>query len=249
MLTLRLADELGEARELEAFQAMSTFFVHDLKNAAASLSLMLQNLPVHFDDPEFREDAIRAIGKSVDRINLMIARLSSLREKLEPHRVPSDLNRVAAAALSAVELGTVNLVTEFAELPPVALEEEQMASVISNLVLNARDALAAEGTIRIVTGRAANEVWLKVEDDGCGMDPDFVRDSLFRPFQTTKSKGLGIGVFQSKTIVERHGGRLRVESSPGKGTIFTVLLPTLATETPLPDAKNQENLVETVNSI
>ena len=77
------------AKELEAFQTMSTFFVHDLKNAASTLSLTLQNLPVHFDDPEFREDALRGIANTVSRINLHIRRLSVLRNKLElkPDRI------------------------------------------------------------------------------------------------------------------------------------------------------------------
>ena len=77
------------AKELEAFQTMSAFFVHDLKNATSSLSLTLQNLPVHFDDPEFREDALRGIANTVNRINMHIGRLSVLRNKLElkPDRI------------------------------------------------------------------------------------------------------------------------------------------------------------------
>ena len=66
---------------------------------------------------------------------------------------------------------------------------------------------------------------LTVEDDGCGMSPEFVRDLLFKPFSSTKSKGLGIGMFQSKMIVEAHAGTIKVESEPTKGTRFTVSLP------------------------
>ena len=94
LLNLRLTDELMLAKELEAFQTMSTFFVHDLKNAASTLSLTLQNLPVHFDDPEFREDALRGIANTVGRINLQIRRLSVLRNKLELKPIESDLNQL-----------------------------------------------------------------------------------------------------------------------------------------------------------
>ena len=73
LLNLRLTDEVMVGKELEAFQTMSTFFVHDLKNAASTLTLMLRNLPVHFQDPAFREDALRGIGRTADRINQMIS--------------------------------------------------------------------------------------------------------------------------------------------------------------------------------
>ena len=81
LLNLRLASEVAQAKELEAFRTMSAFFVHDLKNAAASLNLMLKNLPVHFDDPAFRQDALRGIGNTARRIDDMIARLSALRQR------------------------------------------------------------------------------------------------------------------------------------------------------------------------
>src|SRR5688572_2218995 len=94
LLNIRFAGELAHARELEAFRTMSAFFVHDLKNAAASLNLMLKNLPLHFDDPEFRQDALRGIGNTAQRIDDMIARLSELRQRPDTVRVDTDLNQV-----------------------------------------------------------------------------------------------------------------------------------------------------------
>ena len=100
LLNLRLTEELMDAKELEAFQTMSTFFVHDLKNAASSLGLTLQNLRVHFGDPEFREDALRGIASTVDRINTQISRLSALRKTLELKPVESDLNQLVIESLN-----------------------------------------------------------------------------------------------------------------------------------------------------
>ena len=99
LLNLRLANEVARARELEAFRTMSAFFVHDLKNAAASLNLMLKNLPVHFDDPAFREDALRGIGNTARRIDEMIGRLTALRQRPDFTRVEADLNQLVSEAL------------------------------------------------------------------------------------------------------------------------------------------------------
>jgi signal transduction histidine kinase len=100
-----------------------------------------------------------------------------------------------------------------------------MLKVVTNLVLNARDAVSPAGEIRIETAQSNGWVILTVSDNGCGIAPEFLSRSLFRPFQTTKKNGLGIGLFQSKMIVEAHKGRVQVESQPGKGTTFRIILP------------------------
>jgi signal transduction histidine kinase len=93
------------------------------------------------------------------------------------------------------------------------------------LLLNAREALRPGGEVRVETNQSNGWAVLSVSDDGCGMTPAFLKTSLFRPFQTTKKKGLGIGMFQSKMIVEAHRGKIQVESEPGAGTTFRVMLP------------------------
>jgi len=226
LLTLRLSQEVAQARELEAFRTMSAFFVHDLKNAAASLNLMLKNLPVHFNDPAFREDALRGVGNTARRIDGMIARLSALRQRPSFTAVPTDLNDVVRRGLSSVEgLSHVALTRDLSPLPTIHVDREQMQSVVTNLVLNARDALGAAGTIRVRTEHDAGRVVLSVSDDGCGMSEAFVKQALFRPFQSTKKDGLGIGMFQCRLMVEAHGGSIQVESQEGVGTTFRVSLP------------------------
>ena len=105
------------------------------------------------------------------------------------------------------------------------LDPAQIQKVLTNLVLNAREALGPGGIIRVETSQGNGWVVLSVSDNGCGMSADFIQRSLFRPFQTTKKKGIGIGMFHSKMIVEAHRGRIEVESEPGKGTAFRILLP------------------------
>lgn len=227
LMNAQLSQRLLQARELEAFQSMAAFFVHDLKNAASTLNLMLKNLPVHFDNPEFRADALRGIAKTVTHINRLIGRLSALRHELKIDLADSDLNDVVNHALAGLEHtpGSV-LVKEIAPLPRIPLDREQLNKVVTNLVLNATEAVARDGRVRVSTRQQDGWVVLTVDDNGCGMTNEFLNQSLFRPFQTTKKSGLGIGMFQSKMIVEAHGGRIAVASQLGKGTTFQVFLRT-----------------------
>lgn len=226
LLNLHLSQKLMQAREMEAFQNMAAFFVHDLKNTASSLSLVLQNLPAQFDNPEFRQDALRAVGKGVGRLNELIKRLSSLRETLQIRPVNADLNGVAAEAMDAIgPVPHARMKRLFNPIPAVMMDSEQIHKVITNLLLNAVEALGPEGEITVETGRQNGWATLSVRDNGCGMSREFVQRSLFRPFQTTKNRGLGIGMFHSKVIVEAHRGRMEVQSDPGQGTTFRLLLP------------------------
>jgi putative PEP-CTERM system histidine kinase len=226
LLNLRLANEVARSRELEAFRTMSAFFVHDLKNAATSLNLMLKNLPVHFDDPAFREDALRGIGNTARRIDEMIGRLTALRQRPHFKPVEADLNRLVSEVLDRLDaMPQVELTRELQPLPVILADREQIQSVVTNLVLNARDALGPEGRILVRTEHVVGSAVLTVTDNGCGMSAAFLKDSLFRPFQSTKKKGLGIGMYQSRMIVEAHGGSIRVESETGKGSTFRVSLP------------------------
>jgi signal transduction histidine kinase len=211
---------------LEAFQTMSAFFVHDLKNTASTLSLMLQNLPKHFDDPSFRQDALRAISKSVDRINALIGRLGYFRQKMDVIPVLTDLNALIRNTVGGLGAGEAERVRmELNPVPGVRVDPDQIQKVITNLVLNAREALGEGGQISIRTEPDAGGVMVSVSDTGCGMTPQFMEQSLFRPFQTTKPDGLGIGLFHSKMIVEAHRGKIEVQSRRNEGTTFRVSFP------------------------
>ena len=223
---IKLSQMLVESKEMEAFQTMSAFFVHDLKNMASTLSLMLQNMSVHFLDPAFREDAARGLSKSVTHINNLISELSLLRQRLEIKPVEVDLNQVVTAALAGLEgMPNIKLIKNLCSLQKLHIDPEQIQKVATNLLINARDAIDNHGEIQVETSQRDGWVILSIADNGCGMNPEFISRSLFKPFQTTKKKGLGIGMFHSKMIVDAHQGRVEVESEKGKGTTFRVLLP------------------------
>ena len=222
----RLTEELQRAKEMETFQTLTTFFVHDLKNLASRLSLAMQNLPAHFDKPEFRKDLLATMAKSVDKIDTMTSRLASISKGMELHAADCNLNRLVEETLQNLNgTMTAELTNELAELPSLELDREQIQKVLTNLILNAQDAAGERGHIRVTTSRENGWVLVAVEDDGCGMSEEFMASSLFKPFQTTKKQGLGIGLFHSKKIVEAHGGRIEVESARGEGSTFRVLLP------------------------
>jgi signal transduction histidine kinase len=190
---------------------------------------MLENLPEHFDDPDFREDALRAIAGTINRINQIIGRLGTLRQKMELKPAQMDLNQLVHEAIGRMGgFGKIALAQNLETLPPIVADRGQLENVLINLLANAREAVGATGRITVETAKREDWVVLSVADNGCGMSPAFIKGSLFRPFQTTKKKGLGIGMFQSKLIVEAHQGTMKVESEPGQGTTFSVILPVSA---------------------
>lgn len=225
--SLQQAGQLLDARELQAFQALSSFVVHDLKNTTSTLSLTLQNFRKHHGNPAFREDALRSVSSCVDHLNDIITTLGMLRREPSVRPVASDLNAlVRDACTEAYADGSRPIDVRTAQLPRVMLDAVQMKKVLLNLLLNAHEACGPDGRVSVSTlMRGPRRVELAVQDNGCGMDAEFVQTRLFRPFQSTKSKGLGIGLFQSRMIVEAHGGEMGVESQPGRGTLFRVLLP------------------------
>jgi len=234
LLNRSLTEKLMQAAELGAFQTMATFFVHDLKNTASNLNLMLRNLPKRFDDPEYREDALRGIARTVDRINAQISGLSGFRGNPDVVTEPLDLNALLSEVIQGCPLESeTKIVRNFQEIPPVEGDAEQLRSLFQNLLMNACEAIRAEpnrvaagdGEIRVETGVSNGEVEVMVRDNGTGMDPEFVKESLFRPFRTTKKQGLGVGLFQCKIMLEAHGGRVLVETEKGKGSTFRLYFP------------------------
>lgn len=226
LLNLQLTEKLAQAKQLEAFQAMAAFFVHDLKNTTSTLSLMLKNLPVHFQNPAFREEAVMDIARTAKQLEELIDRLNLVRQELKVPSVECDLNQLVNDALKGQESTPgVELVRELRPLPNLCLDPAQIRTLVTNLVLNAREAVGRQGRIMVETARANGWATLAITDNGCGMAQEFVQQRLFRPFQTTKKNGIGIGMFHCKMIVEAHHGRIDVESQKGKGTCFRISLP------------------------
>jgi hypothetical protein len=224
-----LFEERIKANELEAFHRLSSFIMHDLKNATSMLSMVAQNAEKHFHNPEFQKDALRTISEAVARMKKMIGSLSDLPDRLELHLRDVDLNELINDAVDMISRNgssEVSIEKDLKPLPRVKTDPEEINKVLHNLLLNACEALGDKGRIKVMSSKAnGHQVVFSVSDNGPGMSQEFMENSLFQPFKSTKGKGLGIGLYQCKTIVEAHNGRIEVESEPGKGSTFTVYLP------------------------
>lgn len=217
--------KLAEGRQFEAFNRLTAFVMHDLKNLIAQQSLMVQNAAKHKANPAFFEDAMATIENSVSRMSKLLQQLQR-REAAGPRQRV----RVGAAAADAIARcqgrEPVPVLDDRSHELHVWIDLERLTDVLAHLVRNAQEATSREGHVTVQLLPAEPGVLIVVEDDGCGMDPEFVRTRLFRPFDTTKgSKGMGIGAYQARIFITEAGGTLQVESQPGRGTRLEIRLP------------------------
>jgi putative PEP-CTERM system histidine kinase len=222
----RLSEELAEAREMAAVAKVSSFVIHDLKNLAYTFSLMMDNAEDHIAEVDFQRDLVKSIRSTVAKMNGLIIKLKGFPQKQELRTETADIALLAREALGEVRK-LKSAISFQDDCAPVSalVDVQEMKKVVLNLLLNACDALGEQGQVVLRTGSRDGEAFISVEDSGCGMSNAFVESQLFRPFRTTKEKGLGIGLYQCKQIVEAHGGRIEVESRTGEGTVFCVVLP------------------------
>ncbi|MBZ5496018.1 MAG: PEP-CTERM system histidine kinase PrsK [Acidobacteriia bacterium] len=217
---------LVEAKETEALKSFSTFLLHDLKNFASTLSLIAKNAARHQGNPDFQRDAFQSVFDTAEKMKRLCNNLRTFSTNLAANKKLDDLNQIVHAAVDSLNAGlSYRVHLELAELPPIFLDADEVLRVLQNLLLNAREALSPEGSITIKTARHDSSVELAVMDDGRGIAREFLEKELFLPFHTTKSDGLGIGLFQSKKIIEAHGGNIYVESEEGKGTVVRITFP------------------------
>ena len=221
LLNLRLSEQLARAKEMEAIGRVSAFVVHDLKNLVYTVSLVLDNARNYMDDPEFQNDMLESLSNTVARMKILISRLKNLPEQNELRKEPADLLKLVTDTASLITGGEVR-VTGSAVIAEV--DHDELQKVALNLLMNAMEATDGDGPVTVEVGDG-EQAFIRVTDEGHGIPEDFLRRHLFTPFRTTKKKGLGIGLYQCKQIVEAHGGRIEATSEPGRGSIFTVWLP------------------------
>jgi len=224
-----------ESRQFDSFLRISAMLTHDLKNAIEGLSLTVSNMERHFDNEQFRVDALKGLTSATDKLKALVARLSRPVNTLSgEHRRPTETDLVpilkhviamTAEPARAKHTIQIKLPNKLYALADAARVEE----VIENLILNAIEAMGDNhGTLTVEAGPDPNGApSFSVSDTGPGMSPAFIENRLFRPFATTKKNGIGLGLYTCREVIRASGGSIDVQSVEGAGTTFRVVLPSI----------------------
>ncbi|MCW8091644.1 XrtA/PEP-CTERM system histidine kinase PrsK [Alteromonas sp. ASW11-130] len=220
---------VAENAQFAAFNRMSAFVLHDLKNVSAQIDLILCNAEQHKSNPEFIEDTFETLHYTKARMDKMLRQLTD--KKID--KVGLDSAEKLSSIISTVidskcqqllPLPTMKKIEEAA----VVVDPEKFANVVYHLISNAQQATPDDGavTVQLELDHESNRQLVRIEDTGCGMDQTFIKQRLFKPFDTTKGNaGMGIGAFDARNYMESIGGKLFVTSVVGEGTCFTLAFP------------------------
>lgn len=216
---------LVEARQFEAFNRLSAYVIHDLKNILAQQSLMVSNAERHRDNPDFVDDMIRTVRNSVERMTRLMDQMRSGARDVGIQQVA--LNELLHEAVTNLQHAQPtptfspcknNLLVE--------ADSEHMSTVFTHIIQNAQEASDKNGLVTVRLLQNGDNAVIEIEDNGVGMSEEFVRDRLFKPFDSTKGlTGMGIGAFESREFVRTLGGDIQVTSAPGEGSLFRIVLP------------------------
>ena len=222
-----LAEERQASAELEALHRFSIFCLHDLKNLAARLSLVAQNAESHGRDPAFQESVIRTVTDTAQKMTALMSKLSLKSFKptqtgtLETVNIPALIHEIVDPIRQD---GSVELHVNGGPIEPIIAVREQIHQVLLNVILNAKQAVGEKGDISVMMKQLDGVIVITIDDSGNGI-PSTMLESLFRPSQSSRPGGLGIGLYQCKQIVEAHRGTIQIRSEVGKGTQVRIELP------------------------
>jgi putative PEP-CTERM system histidine kinase len=217
-------DALAVARQFESFNRMSAFIVHDLKNLVSQLSLLLTNAERHQGNPEFQQDMLATLAHSVRKMTLLLHKLSRGEgpEQPAPLALAEVLAQAVRARAAARPCPSLDVLDGGLD---VLADRQRLERVLGHLIQNAIEATPADGKVALSLRREGLSAVIELSDSGHGMSEQFIRERLFKPFDSTKPAGMGIGVFESRDYLCGIGGRLEVNSAPGQGSTFRIILP------------------------
>jgi putative PEP-CTERM system histidine kinase len=215
---------LAEAKQFEAYNRLITFLMHDLKNLVAQQSLIVENAERHKHNPDFIDDAMSTIASSVDRMKKVIEQLS--RGQADKKRIRSSVKDVIASAIDRSSDRDPKPIANIQTPAKVSVNYEEFIMVLSHLIRNAQEATPSNGRVEITAAESEGQILIQISDNGAGMSQEFVRERLFKPFDSTKgAEGMGVGAYQARAFARKSGGDLTVQSEPRKGTTVLLTIP------------------------
>ncbi|EED33968.1 putative PEP-CTERM system histidine kinase [gamma proteobacterium NOR5-3] len=226
-----------ESRQFDAFNRLSAYVIHDLKNILAQQSLMVSNAQKHRDNPAFVDDMISTVENSVNRMQRLMDQMRSGMRNAEPEVI--SLTKLLEQVVGSRHASTPQATLEATDNSDVFADRERLATVFSHIIQNAQEATPDNGTVDVKVSCSETSAIVSVSDTGSGMSEAFIRNRLFKPFESTKGlTGMGIGAFESREYIRQLGGDITVSSQPGIGSCFSVMLP-LADEAQLVADKSE----------
>jgi len=216
-------DALAHAQRFEEFNRRFAFILHDIKNLVSQLSLLARNSERHADNPEFRADMAATLKSSVGKMNDLLARLAPHAPARPQQLAPQALDDILAAVIATRRNRAVTLGGDRGQWARV--DASALGQALDHLLQNAIEASPDGAPVSVHVAQSGKSVAIAVADRGCGMDRDFILTRLFQPFVSTKAGGFGIGAFEARAAITSMGGRISVDSRPGEGATFTILVP------------------------
>jgi putative PEP-CTERM system histidine kinase len=233
VLHYEAAKIVAENAQFAAFNRMSAFVVHDLKNVMAQVDLILCNAQQHKHNPEFIDDTFETLEYTQARMQKMLKQLTDKQLITEQTQQAVDLSTILNIVINK-KCATLQPFPQFstATTQLVAANAEKLSNVFYHLISNAQQATPDDGSVAITVSDATTPGMIQIDliDSGEGMTPEFIDHRLFKPFDTTKGNaGMGIGAYDAKQYIEEIGGKLTVQSRENLGSTFTLLLPIYST--------------------
>jgi putative PEP-CTERM system histidine kinase len=200
-------EALAQSRQFEAFTRLSAYVMHDLKNLAGQLSLVVSNARRHMGNLEFVADAVETAGNAVSKMNRLLAQLRQSRQRMREARVVAASGIIEAVTRERAVASPIPKFVVSDEGLEALVDPDRLSSVLQHLVQNAQEATPDDGKVEVRLRRDGDWTVIEIEDTGCGMDEEFIRERLFRPFDTTKGDaGMGVGVYESREFARALGG-------------------------------------------
>lgn len=223
---LEASSALNQARQFEAFNRLSAYVVHDIKNLVSQLSLVVTNGAKYRHNPSFVDDMMHTVQNSVDKMNRLLTNLRAGASAPESKALV-EISQLVTEVVTASDVGKPIIILDCQRQDLwTRADRDRLAAVIGHVIQNARDATPRDGRIFVRLRPGDRSAVVEVEDNGCGMDETFMRERLFRPFETTKgSSGMGIGMFETREYICSLGGSIDVNSQRGRGTTVRLHLP------------------------